>query len=111
MQVQGERRLFVEIAVGDPGLGIPTVLGTKLGIDDDGEAVRRAVEEGVSSVDEPHRGFGLYWIAEAILSGGSRSMVIHSGNGQLVRYGDGTIHWGSIKSRLPGTIVSIAMPI
>ena len=50
-RIYGVIRWFIEIALADPGRGIRASLG---GDGDDLDAVRRALEEGVSGLDEQH---------------------------------------------------------
>ena len=110
LSVGGSRRHFLEIAVGDPGQGI----AASLGLPDDGEAVAEAMQEGRTSTGDRHRGLGLYYIKDLIVGGSSRMLVIHSGRGQY--YAQNTVlglreSSGVIRSRYPGTIVTVALPV
>ncbi|MXY78488.1 MAG: hypothetical protein F4Y94_02030 [Chloroflexi bacterium] len=77
----GELRPYIEIAVGDPGVGI----AESLGIASDREAIAEAMKEGVSSTATANRGLGLYVIEAAAKNGLHRFVALHSGEGHVIR--------------------------
>src|SRR6266487_5341606 len=74
---------YLVLAVGDVGIGISRSLSRRYGWMDDEKAVAKALELYVSSVDDPGRGQGLTWIAEA-LAGLRGSVWVRSGAARRV---------------------------
>ena len=78
-------RTGLELSVIDLGAGIPATLARNpahRGLADLA-AIERALEDGVSSINEPGRGAGLWRLAEAVCRGRNATLVIGSGNGEL----------------------------
>lgn len=104
-QEYGVTRWFMEIAVADPGRGIRASLG---GEGDDREAVRRALREGVTGLDERHRGYGLAQMVE-LARQPQRLLTVHSGDGFTAR-GLGYDLSQQTGVRFPGTLITMSMP-
>jgi hypothetical protein len=82
---QRYQRTGLELAVVDLGEGIPTTLARNhnhCGLRDL-EAVERSLEDGVSSVDKPGRGTGLWELVEAVARGGNSTLGVGSGRADL----------------------------
>ncbi len=98
---------YLVLAVGDVGIGISRSLSRRYGWMDDEKAVAKALELYVSSVDDPGRGQGLTWIAEA-LAGLRGSVWVRSGAAarRVTKYRSR----GEQVSHLQGTIVAARVP-
>ena len=89
----------VEYVVADAGIGIPA----SLGIGDHEEALRRAIQEGITRNPNSNAGnglFGSYSVAEA----SQGSFTIESGSARLSHY-DGRVRFRRDMTMFPGTIV------
>jgi hypothetical protein len=74
-------RRRVIVAIGDLGIGIPEHLRRVYPeLSEDGYAIARAIEPGVSGTDDPHRGYGYDWVFEKALTSASHMarLEIHS---------------------------------
>ena len=98
------RSWFIEIAVADAGRGI----AASLKMDDDQEAILRALDEGVSGTNDPLRGLGLTWIA-GLVQEPRRQLVIHSGSG-LVTVSQSSRLASHTDSVFPGTLLTVSIP-
>ena len=104
-RVFGVTRWFIEVAVADPGRGIRASLG---GEGDDLDAVRRALEEGVTGSGDQYRGYGLTHMEEAARQP-QRLLTVHSGDGFVARgYRYDLSH--KVRARFPGTLITMSMP-
>ena len=104
----------IEIAVADPGIGIRNSLSKNselAGIDRDSSAIRKAMEEGVTSVSHSHRGYGFVHLAHNVQLEQSRRMIIRSGNGIIILSGDGEIREEDTAVEYPGTVVNVTIPL
>ena len=104
---------IVEIAVADCGIGIKTSLqknGKHKQMLSDAEAIELAVKEGVSSLDDRHRGYGLYYVSDNVKRHNDRSMTIRSGHGTMMLQGNGTVTKSDRSSIYSGTIVNVIIP-
>ena len=102
----GVQRYYIEVSVGDPGIGIATSLNET----DDATAIAKALEEGTTSTGKDSRGFGLSDIQDAARSGLQRSLIIHSGNGWVLRAPDVTDHSMTVAHRFNGTLLTVYIP-
>ena len=103
----------VEIAVADCGIGIRSSLRKNQHlsrVDADEDAIHLAISEGVSSLEDRNRGFGLHHIAGNVRTQRDRVMTIRSGNGILTLRGDGTISATNHPVEYQGTIVTFVIP-
>jgi hypothetical protein len=78
-EVEPRRRVIV--AIGDLGIGIPEHLRRVYPEhSEDGYAIARAIEPGVSGTDDPQRGYGYDWVFEKALTSASHMarLEIHS---------------------------------
>ena len=104
----------IEIAVADSGIGIRNSLNKNselAGIDSDGSAIRKAMEEGVTSAGHSHRGYGLAHLTHNVQLEQSRRMVIRSGNGIITFSGDGEIREEDTAVEYRGTVVNVTIPL
>lgn len=104
----------LELAVVDLGLGIPTTLGENPSYADltDLEAIERALEDGVSSVQEEGRGTGLWELVETVGKAKASTLGIGSGRGDLRlswRNGGRTRNAATPGHEIPGTWISIRL--
>jgi anti-sigma regulatory factor (Ser/Thr protein kinase) len=105
----GKRRRYIEIAVGDPGVGIRGTLTSE--DPSDRGAIAYAMEEGSTGVeDDPHRGYGLFEIRSVATSSPSRRVTIHSGHG-VVESGMGYDLSEQVDAFFPGTLLTISIPV
>ena len=103
----------VEIAVADCGIGIWESLRknpNNSGIRTDVQAIESALKEGVTSVGEQYRGYGLHHVSEDVQKHRSREMTIRSGTGTITLHGEGTLTTAEGGLTYPGTIVSVTIP-
>ncbi len=98
------RSWFIEIAVADAGQGI----AASLGMDNDLDAIMRALDEGVSGTGDPLRGLGLTWIADLVQKP-RRELMIHSGGGLVVVTQSGRVATETA-SQFPGTLLTMSIP-
>ena len=98
------RSWFIEIAIADAGRGI----AASLGMADDREAIMRALDEGVSGTDDPHRGIGLAEI-ERLVQEPRRQLVIHSGRGLVTVTAESGRVATDTNSVYPGTLLTVSI--
>ena len=103
----------VEIAVADCGIGIQASLQknhkhTPMLLDVD--AIEKAIEEGVSSLEDNSRGYGLYHVTDDVKKNNDREMTIRSGYGTMRLQGSGDIRKTNDLFIYSGTIVSVIIP-
>ena len=104
---------LIELAVADCGIGIWQSLLTNPDnppCDSDADAIQLALKEGVSSLQDPHRGYGLYHVTGDVKKDAERIMTVRSGYGILTVRGDGEILRNRSVTHYPGTIVSVTIP-
>ncbi len=103
---------LLEIAVGDCGIGIARSLRKKPSlapsITDDSSAIVLAFEDGVSCTCDPHRGYGLGHVQEAVAAR-ERELSIRSGSGFYIMRADGFRQSDSCQL-IPGTIAHAVIP-
>ena len=100
-----------DAVVSDTGPGIRATLSANTGIpqpDTDAEAIEMAIRELVSGTDNPTRGIGLWQIFTAMRKPG-RKLIIQSGSGLLILYGDGEPELRVTEHR-QGTMVRLTVP-
>ena len=103
----------VEIAVADCGIGIRASLQKNPGhsmISSDLQAIERSLLEGVSSLEDPHRGYGLHDVTGDVKHNNNREMTIRSGQGILNIRGDGKVTRDYDSPIYSGTIVNVIIP-
>lgn len=106
----GKKRRYIEIAVGDPGVGIAGTLTPQDDSSDRG-AIVYAMEEGSTGVkDDPHRGYGLFEIRTVATNSRDRRLMIHSGDG-VVESGLGYDLSEQVGAIFPGTLLTISIPL
>lgn len=108
MRRRRERRVnrwLIEIAVADCGRGIRASLGNG---EDDRDAVRQALQEGVTGSGDRHRGYGLAHMAE-LARRPRRLLTVHSGDG-FAACGLGYDLLRQAGARFPGTLITMSMP-
>jgi hypothetical protein len=96
----------LELAVVDLGTGIPTTLAhnpAHQGLTDI-QALERSLEDGVSGIDEPGRGAGLFELVKAVGRAGTASLRLGSGRGQL------SVGWMNGERRTNRNVPSVAVP-
>ena len=82
---------FAEVAVVDAGVGILETLRRRYpGLSSHQEAIKKALEEGVSGLDDKQRGLGLTKTHQVSTSGADRRLTIVSGDGCVVATPDRT---------------------
>ena len=104
---------MVEIAVADCGIGIRASLRKNHKntlMPSDAEAIELAIQEGVSSLEDNSRGYGLHHVTDDVQKNNDREMVIRSGHGTMNLQGDGTIAKANRSPIYSGTIVNIVVP-
>ena len=103
----------VEIAVADCGIGIQASLQKNhkhTSVLSDSDAIELAIKEGVSSLEDRHRGYGLYHVTGDVKKNNDREMTIRSGHGTMTLQGNGYIHKTNDLPIYSGTIVSVIVP-
>ena len=103
----------VEIAVADCGIGIRASLQKNPShsmISSDLQAIERSLLEGVSSLKDSHRGYGLHHVTDDVKHNKNREMTIRSGQGILNIRGDGKVTKDYDSPTYSGTIVSVVIP-
>lgn len=99
----------VRFAVADFGVGIRHTLASRFSIASDKEAIRRALQEEVTSRSSSRNlGLGLAHL-HAVVRVTRGRMVIYSGDGFL-RHDKGKDYFGSGKVLFPGTIAFVRLP-
>ena len=102
---------FAEVAVADAGVGIWATLRRRYPeLSSHQEAIEKAMEEGVSGLDDPERGLGLARTHEVSIAGLDRRLMIVSGDGRLVATPHGT-SFATLTNRWSGTLVSLHFPL
>ena len=104
----------IEVAVADSGIGIRNSLmknSDLIGICFDTDAIKTALEEGVTSVSHSYRGYGLAHIVNNVLRERERNMVIRSGNGIITLSGDGVIKEENTSIYFSGTVINVTIPL
>lgn len=83
----GKRFTRTVIAIGDLGQGIPRHMRRRHGSRPDIDAVRHAMEEGVSGTSDPNRGNGFYWVMDAIQQSRLRMarLQVRAGRAKVLR--------------------------
>lgn len=103
----------IELAVADCGIGILESLKKNpqySGMASDEAAIRTALEEGTSSLQDSLRGYGLHYVRSRLAEGLNRSMSIRSGDYAFTLRRNSII---LLQPRFPayqGTIVSVTVP-
>lgn len=104
-------RRLAEFAVADAGIGIRATLGRRYPyLATDEEAIEKALEEGVSGLDDPQRGIGLSTTHELSRKGSGRRLMIVSGDGCVVATPNATGGRTLCRS-WSGTLVSLLFPL
>ena len=104
---------MVEIAVADCGIGIQASLQKNhkyAHILSDADAIELATKEGISSLEDRYRGYGLYHVTYDVKSNNAREITIRSGHGTITLKGNGNI---TKRDNLPfysGTILNVTIP-
>lgn len=100
-------RRVIEIAVGDAGRGIRAALSTKpelaARLSNDRDAILMALEDGVSSLPDETRGYGLGYVAGVVTEAKRRELTLRSGGGWVTVRSGGHTQSGKCEP-LPGTI-------
>jgi len=104
---------MLEIAVGDCGDGIPVTLGRNPALarrfSNDHEAIVLAIEDGVSCLDDPYRGYGLGYVRHEVTSATKRMLTIRSHSGYAIVYGSGHLYHDSC-AYFQGTLAHAVIP-
>ena len=103
----------VDVAVADTGIGIRESLRSNPDnptLTSDTDALELATKEGVSSLRDAHRGFGLSHVTYDLKTDDRRIMTMRSGMGRLVVQGNGKVIKIERAPAYPGTIVSVTIP-
>lgn len=104
-------RRLAEFAVADAGVGIRETLGRRYPyLSSHEEAIEKALEEGVSGLDDPQRGIGLSTTHEVSRAGSGRRLMIVSGDGCVVATPEST-GGRTLEKSWPGTLVSLLFPL
>ncbi len=114
MQVYGSKgaKRFLEVAVADYGEGLTATLTRNPKYSDirsDVQAIRRAIQPGVSEHDDPTRGTGLHHLIQITYHHGG-SVQIRSGRGKVHFRMDKKIGYEFAVPRVPGVQVSLSLP-
>ena len=105
-----DRRL-AEFAVADAGVGILETLRRRYpNLSSHKEAIEKALEEGVSGLDDPQRGIGLSTTHDLSRAGADRRLMIVSGDGCVVASPEET-GGRTLEKSWPGTLVSLLFPL
>ena len=102
----------VDIAVADSGIGIRTSLSRNPDIglvDSDSDAIKLALQEGVTSLMQSNRGYGLSHVTDDVIKVSGRQMVVRSGYG-IITQGNGNTTQDEHHVYYPGTIVNVIIP-
>jgi PHP family Zn ribbon phosphoesterase len=104
---------ILEIAIGDIGIGISASLKKKESLTNrfshDKDAIELALEDGISCIADDYRGYGLGHVNNEVTRAKDRILTFRSGNGYIIRKGDGYKYKGICKC-LPGTIAHVIIP-
>ena len=96
--------------VADGGIGIREALHNnhaRAPLPDDETAIGYALRENISGTGEPHRGMGLFGIADATRKSPHRGLTIHSGIGMIRLSADSQANPPQrIRARFPGTLAA-----
>lgn len=113
MQTYGKGRgRFLEIGVADHGSGIAATLRRNpknSQVRSDVEAIRRAIELGVSEHDDATRGTGLHHLLDITYKHGG-SVQIRSGNGKVRFRMDRKQGWTFPVPTVPGVQIALTLP-
>ena len=104
---------MVEIAVADCGIGIQESLRKNqkyTDIPSDEDAIELAIREGVTSLDDRYRGYGLAHVTYDVRVGDGRQIAIRSGYGTMILQGNGEIEKRRNSPRYSGTILNVSIP-
>ena len=102
----------VDIAVADCGIGVRNSLSKNPDlalIDSDSDAIKLALQEGVTSLRQSNRGYGLNHVTDDVMKGRDRRMVMRSGYG-IITQGNGNTTQDEHDVYYPGTIVNVTIP-
>ncbi len=112
-QYNYRRGPMLEIAIGDCGVGIPASLQQKHDISqqftNDREAILLALKDGISSLPDPSRGFGLGYVEGEVKSVADRILTVRSGKGYAIIRGGGYVFCGDCKF-WPGALFHVVIP-
>ena len=111
-QYQNHGRPLIEIAVVDCGIGIRASLRKNpkyATMESDGVALQRSLDEGVSSIQDAHRGYGLHHVTNALREASGRVMTMRSGTYGLNKDSTGVISLAPRLRYYDGTIVSVTI--
>jgi sensor histidine kinase regulating citrate/malate metabolism len=100
-----------DCVVSDEGPGIRATLAANSALpkpETDGDAIRIAIQELVSGTGSPNRGIGL-WQVVAEMRRPGRKLMIQSGSGLLVMYGESDPEQRATEYR-QGTMVRLTVP-
>ncbi len=103
----------VEIAVADCGIGIRASLQKNqkyTHIASDTDAIELAIGEGVSSLEDRYRGYGLYHVTDDVRMSSNRRLTIRSGSGTIVLYSNGNVEKRESSPSYSGTILNVSIP-
>ena len=103
----------VDVSIADCGIGVRSSLEKNPDcppIDTDMNAIELALREGVSSLQDPHRGFGLYDLTDNLQRHAGRQMTVRSGNGIIIVRGNGEVVRQHNPVHYPGTIFNVTIP-
>jgi len=105
----------VVIAISDFGVGIPYNIRKVKECGDDGETLKEAIKEGVSSRSTPrNRGAGLHTLVKNVVENNGGRVHIHSNNGILSCYKVNNameVHDSNSDSFYPGTFIEIQLMV
>ena len=105
------RKRLAEFAVADAGVGIRETLSRRYpNLSSHKEAIEKALEEGVSGLDDPQRGIGLSTTHDLSRAGADRRLMIVSGDGCVVASPEKT-DGRTLEKSWPGTLVSLLFPL
>ena len=69
-----------------------------------------ALQEGVTSLNDSYRGYGLWHVGQGVVRGArQRSIVLRSGSGLVRLRGDGRLRLAEYKP-FPGTLAHVMIP-
>ncbi len=103
----------LEISVGDCGIGISESLRQNRNISEkfhtDREAIMLTLAGGLSCVNDPHRGYGLYHVKEELVHAPDRSLTLRSGSGYAI-LNTGSRPYSAGCGYFPGTLAHAVIP-
>ena len=104
---------MVEIAVADCGIGIQASLQKNQKYNhilSDEDAIEEAIKEGVSSLEDSYRGYGLYHVTHDVKGNDNRQLTIRSGCGTMVLQGNGNVRKWKSSPSYSGAILNVTIP-